>query len=167
MRPSRLCLPAHEGDRGNGRARNKTKRKRTLTRTLPPADWRVKWNLLGPDAGRRRAGETAPSLPAIRAPACRQAGQVGDEEVACLRATHRQVEEGFVGPLAELVRQRSEAGRYGGEAHGWVPMAEVNEGNNPSFVGWVAYAVRLSASPSEGAASRACRPAAGHSRAGR
>ena len=158
MRPSRLCLPAHEGDRGNGRARNKTKRKRTLTRTLPPADWRVKWNLLGPDAGRRRAGETAPSLPAIRAPACRQAGQIGDAEV---------VEEGFVGLLAELVRQRSEAGRYGGEAHGWVPMAEVNEGNNPSFVGWVAYAVRLPVSPPEGAASRACRPAAGHSRAGR
>jgi hypothetical protein len=45
-------------------------------------------------------------------------------EVACLRATHRQVKEQFVGPLAGLVSRqviglvgwRAEAGRCGGEA---------------------------------------------------
>jgi len=49
--------------------------------------------------------------------------RIGDGEVACLRATHRQVEERFVGPLAGpvsrqaigLVGRRPEAERCGGE----------------------------------------------------
>ena len=50
--------------------------------------------------------------------------RIGQGEVTCLRATHRQVKERFVGPLArmmsgqgvERVGCRAKAGRYGGEA---------------------------------------------------
>ena len=70
--------------------------------------------------------QTGPSAPAMRAPACRQAGRIGDGQVACLprfRAGHRQVKKGFVGPLARLLsgqgigrgRRGAELGRSGGE----------------------------------------------------
>ena len=51
-------------------------------------------------------GTDQPSAPAIRAPACRQAGRSGDGQV---------VKERFVGPLAGRVGWRAEAGRWGGD----------------------------------------------------
>jgi len=50
--------------------------------------------------------------------------RIGDGNVACLRVTHRQVKDGFVGPLMRLVtrggigrvRWRSEASRKSGKA---------------------------------------------------
>ena len=77
-----------------------------LTKTLPPAEWGVKRNLAGFEAGEDQTGQTGASAPATRAPACRQAGRIGDGQVACLPcsgAGHRQVKAGFVGPLAWLV----------------------------------------------------------------
>ena len=38
-----------------------------------------------PEAGEDQRGQTRPSAPVIRAPACRQAGRIGDGQVACLR----------------------------------------------------------------------------------
>jgi len=56
-------------------------------------------------------GHTGPSAPSIRAPACRQAGRIGDGEV---------IEERFVHPLAGLLSRRvgrcAELGWCGGEA---------------------------------------------------
>ena len=45
-----------------------------LTGTLPLAEGRVKRNLPGFEAGEDQTGQTGPSAPAMRAPACRQAG---------------------------------------------------------------------------------------------
>ena len=94
-----------------------------LTKTLPPAEWGVKRNLAGFEAGEDQTGQTGASAPATRAPACRQAGRIGNGRVACLRLpvatrrqtgatclpprrgwqAHRQVKERLVAPLARLV----------------------------------------------------------------
>ena len=98
-----------------------------MTGTLPPAEGRVKRNLPGFEGGEDQTGQTGASAPAIRAPACRQAGRIGDGEVACLRLpvatrrqtgatclpprrgrqAHRQVKEQFIGPLAERVSRQA------------------------------------------------------------
>jgi len=72
-----------------------------LTGTLPPAAWRVKLHLPGPEGEACQAGQTGPSPSAIRAPAFRQAIRMGDGKV---------LEEGFLGRLARLV-SRGDIGR--------------------------------------------------------
>ena len=72
-------------DRRNSRVGHRTRAETGRWRgKLLPADWRVKRNLAGAVVEGCRAGETGPSLAAIRAPACRQTGQIGNEEVAWL-----------------------------------------------------------------------------------
>jgi hypothetical protein len=55
-------------------------RKPTLSGTLLPAEWQVKRNLPGFEAGEDQRGQARPAAPAIRAPACRQAGRIGNGE---------------------------------------------------------------------------------------
>ena len=85
---------------------------------LPPADWRVKRNRPDREGGGRQAEQTGPSIPANRAPACRQAGRIGDGEVACLRlpvATRRQTGATCLPPPV-CVRTRT-GRRRGRQAH--------------------------------------------------
>ena len=55
----------------------------------------------GPEPARRLAGQTRPSAFPLRA------GRIGAGEVACLRATHRQVNDRFAGPLAGLANRQA------------------------------------------------------------
>ena len=88
--------------------------------TLPPAE-RVGQAESSGISGNLREGGAKQGKPAPR-PQLEKKGI--REEVACLRATHRQVKERFVGPLARLlsgqgvgrIRRRAEPGRCAGEA---------------------------------------------------
>ncbi len=91
--------------------------------TLPPAKWRVKRNLPGPQAGACAAEQTGPLAPAMRAPPCQQAGRIGDGQVM-QSGFAASAAERVGGPLARRVprggigrvRRRAEAWRGGREA---------------------------------------------------